>query len=136
MATKSLGTTFTFTPDGGSAVTVGQLSSISEITCDAELIDVTTLDTPDGFRRFIPGARDGGEVKLTGFHKSSDGGQLALRVACMAGTQGTAAIAFPDGDSVTFPALVKSFALGAAQVDSAIGFTCVLRANGAVTFPA
>ena len=45
MATKSLGTTFTFnnTP-------VGTLSAISEMTCDSEMIDVTTLASPDGCR--------------------------------------------------------------------------------------
>ena len=43
MATKSLGTTFTFTPAGGSAAKIGQLSAISELNCDSELIDVTTL---------------------------------------------------------------------------------------------
>ena len=39
MATKSLGTTFTFTPAGGAAAKIGQLSAISELNCDSELID-------------------------------------------------------------------------------------------------
>lgn len=97
MATKSLGTTFTFTPAGGSAAKIGQLSAISEMNCDSELIDVT-----------------------------------ALRAAYESGKAGTARIDFPDGAAYTFPALVKSCSLGAAQVDGAIGFGCVLRVNGAV----
>lgn len=48
MATKSLGTTFTFTPAGGSAAKIGQLSAISELNCDSELIDVTTLSEQSG----------------------------------------------------------------------------------------
>ena len=51
MATKSLGTTFTFTPAGGSAAKIGQLSAISELNCDSELIDVTTLSEQGGCRR-------------------------------------------------------------------------------------
>lgn len=59
MATKSLGTTFTFTPEGGAAAKIGQLSAISELNCDSELIDVTTLSEQSGCRRFIQGARCG-----------------------------------------------------------------------------
>lgn len=129
MATKSLGTTFTF-----NGTTVGTLSAISEINCDSELIDVTTLDSPDGCRQFIPGVKDAGEIRLTGFHVKGEAGQNALREAYNTGAAGTAAIAFPDGMQATFPALVKAHALGAAQVDGAIEFTCVLRANGKVVF--
>ena len=132
MATKSLGTTFTFTPAGGAAAKIGQLSAISELNCDSELIDVTTLSEQSGCRRFIQGARDAGEIRLTGFHLKTDAGQAALRAAYESGKTGTARIDFPDGAAYTFPALVKSCYLGAAQVDGAIGFGCVLRVNGAV----
>lgn len=134
MATKSFGTSFAFTPEGGETLAVGQLSSISEMTISRELIDVTTLDAPCGCRRFIPGLQDAGEIRLTGFHQAADPGQMALRVACMSGREGVACISFPDGSSASFPALVKSCALGAAQVDGALGFVCVLRVNGAVEF--
>lgn len=136
MATKGLGTTFSFTPAGGAAVTVGTLTAISEVVCDSDMLDVTTLDTQDGGKRFIQGARDAGEVRLTGYHKKTDAGQAALRAAYASGGAIAALIAFPDGAQVTFPALVKSHALGAARVDGAIGFTCVLRVNGAVTVTA
>lgn len=129
MATKSLGTTFTF-----NATPVGTLSAISEITCDSELIDITTLESPDGCRQFMQGVRDAGEIRLTGFHVKGEAGQLALRSAYDTGAAGICCITFPDGVKATFPALVKSHALGAAQVDSAIAFTCVLRAVGKVVF--
>ena len=129
MATKSLGTTLSF-----NTIPVGTLSSISEISCDSELIDVTTLCSKDGCKEFIQGAKDAGEIKLSGFHVKDEAGQTALRDAYNAGEPGTAVIAFPDGMTVTFPALVKSHAIGAAQVDGAIAFSCVLRAVGQVIF--
>ena len=129
MATKSLGTTLTFND-----IPVGTLSSISEINCDSELIDVTTLSSKDGCKEFIQGAKDAGEIKLGGFHVREEAGQMALREAYNAGEPGTAVITFPDGMTVAFPALVKSHALGAAQVDGAIAFSCVLRAVGQVVF--
>ena len=93
---------------------------------------MTTLSEQSGCRRFIQGARDAGEIRLTGFHLKTDAGQAALRAAYESGKAGTARIDFPDGAAYTFPALVKSCSLGAAQVDGAIGFGCVLRVNGAV----
>ena len=135
MATKGIGTTFSFTPSGGTATLVGTLTAISELTCDSALIDVTTLEETSGCRRYIQGLRDAGELRLTGFHARGDAGQQALRAAYQSGTAGTALITFPDGLKAAFPALVKSVSLGAAQVDGAIGFSCVLHADGAVTFP-
>lgn len=125
MATKSLGTVF-FLNDA----VVGKLSSISEITCDSEMIDVTTLS--DDCRRYMQGAKDAGEIRLTGFHEKNDAGQHALRALYESGEEAQACITFPDGMTASFPALVKSHALGAAQVDGAIGFVCVLRATGKV----
>ena len=129
MATKSLGTTFTFnnTP-------VGTLSAISEMTCDSEMIDVTTLASPDGCREYMQGAKDCGEIRLTGFHTHNEAGQAALLAAYDEGALGNCCITFPDGAKATFRALVKSHALGAAQVDSAIQFVCVLRVSGKVVF--
>lgn len=132
MATKGLGTTFTYINAQGVSTRVGQLSAISEISCDSELIDITTLSESSGCRRFMQGARDGGEIRLTGFYLKDDAGQLALRSAYQSGSEGTACIDFPDGTAYTFPALVKGYSLGAAQVEGAIGFGCVLRVNGAV----
>lgn len=126
MATKSLGTVFSVND-----TVVGKLSSISEITCDSEMIDVTTLD--DDCRRYMQGAKDAGEIRLTGFHDKNEAGQSALRALYESGEEAAAHIAFPDGMTAAFPALVKSHALGAAQVDGAVGFSCVLKITGRVT---
>ncbi len=131
MATKSLGTRFYFTPADGAEALVGMLSSVSEITCDSEMIDVTTLE--DSCRRYVQGAKNAGELRLTGYHQKDDSGQQAIRAAYSTGAAGTARIVFPDGAQASFPALVKSHTLGAAQVDGAVGFACVLRVNGNVT---
>ena len=126
MATKSLGTVFSVND-----TVVGKLSSISEITCDSEMIDVTTLG--DDCRRYMQGAKDAGEIRLTGFHSKDEAGQSALRALYESGEEAAAHITFPDGMTAAFPALVKSHALGAAQVDGAIGFSCVLKITGRVT---
>lgn len=133
MATQSQGTILKFTPQGGEAATVGRLTSVGEISPDSEELDVTTLDSPGGYREYIQGFRDAGEVELTGFHDKSDAGQSALRAAYASGTPGAVEIAFPDGSKAAFSAYVKGHTLGAAEVDGAVGFGAVLRVTGPVT---
>jgi|TARA_B100001964_G_C14186844_1_gene579025 predicted secreted protein len=46
------------------SVTVGEVNSISGPNKARDTIDVTTLDSTGGYREFIGGFRDGGEVSL------------------------------------------------------------------------
>lgn len=128
MATKAQGTVFKFDQK-----TVGKLSSVGEIAPEAETLDVTTLDSAGGYREFLQGYRDSGLVELTGFHEKDDEGQSALRAAFDSGNVGDAQVQFPDGTQVTFRAFVKSYSLGAAEVDGAVGFGATLKITGAVT---
>lgn len=128
MATGAQGTVFRF-----NNTVVGRLSSVGEIAPSAEEIDVTALDSAGGYREFLQGYRDSGEVELTGFHEKSDAGQTALRAAFNSGEAGSAQVEFPDGTVVSFRAFVKSCTLGAAEVDGAVGFGAVLRITGAVS---
>ena len=133
MATVSKGTTLKFTPAGGEAILVGRLTSIGEITSDSAEIDVTTLDSPGGYREFMQGWRDAGMLEISGFHAKDDAGQEALRVAYESGAAGQAVVTFSDGCSVCFSAFVKSHSVGAAAVDGAIGFGAVLRITDPLT---
>jgi len=132
MATTSQGTILKFMPKDGEWVNVGRLASIGEIAPEAEEVDVTTLDSPDGYREYIQGYRDAGELEVNGYHDRADGGQKALRNAFDSGEAGSVEIDFPDGTKVSFDAFVKSHTIGAAEVDGAVGFGAVLRISGAV----
>ena len=132
-ATKSQGTTLKFTPAGGSQVTVGRLSSVGEIQSDSEELDVTTLESEGGYREYIQGLRDCGEVELTGYHDAGDAGQKALRGAYASGKNGAFLVEFPDGSKVNFSGFVKSHTIGSAEVDGAVGFGAVVRISGSVT---
>jgi len=127
MATRAQGTVFRFND-----TVVGRLSSVGEIAPAAEEIDVTALDSAGGYREFLQGYRDSGEVELSGFHEKGDAGQAALRAAFDSGEAGSAQVEFPDGTVATFRAFVNSCTLGAAEVDGAVGFGAVLRITGAV----
>lgn len=134
MATSAYGTIFKFTPAGADQVTVGKLTSIGKISPDSEEIDVTTLDSPGGYREYAQGYRDAGSITLEGYHDAGDAGQLALMTAYDSGALGQAAIEFPDGARAVFSAYVKRYTLGSAEVDGAVGFGAQLRISGKVTY--
>ena len=126
---RALGTTISF-----NAKTIGALTSIGEITPDSEELDATTLDSGDGYREFLQGFKDSGEVTLSGYYDKDDDGQQALITGYGNGEAKAVAIAFPNSTGgATFQAYVKSFTLGAADVDGIVGFGATLRISGVVT---
>lgn len=132
-AIKAQGTTLKYTPATGDAVVVGKLTSVGEIAPEAEEVDVTTLDSTGGYREYIQGFRDSGEVEISGYHDGSDAGQKAMRSAFASGEIGGFEISFPDGAKASFSGFVKSHSIGSAEVDGAIGFGATIRISGAVT---
>ena len=132
-ATRAQGTTLKYTPAEGQQLTVGKLTSVGEIAPEAEEVDVTTLDSEGGYREYIQGFRDSGEVELTGYHDAGDAGQKAMRTAFASGESGAFEVRFPDGTGVTFSGFVKGHTIGSAEVDGAIGFGAVIRISGPVT---
>ena len=125
---RALGTTISF-----NAKTIGALTSIGEITPDSEELDATTLDSGDGYREFLQGFKDSGEVTLSGYYKKTDPGQQELITGYGTGLPGAVVIAFPETGGANFQAYVKSYTLGAADVDGIVGFGATLRISGAVT---
>jgi len=131
--TRSQGTTLKFTPAGGEQLTVGRLTSVGEIAPEAEELDVTTLESTGGYREYMQGFRDSGELELSGYHDASDAGQKAVREAFASGASGAFEVAFPDGSKVNFSGFVKRHSIGSAEVDGAIGFGATIRISGPVS---
>lgn len=124
---KASGTTITF-----NAKAIGGLNSIGEISPSSDEIDVTTLDSA-GYKEFIQGLKDSGELPLKGFLIKGDVGQVELRTGFGSGTPSAVLVTFPDSTAVSFTAYVKSFTIGAAETNGAVGFGATLRITGAVT---
>lgn len=132
---RALGTSISFLPTFDSAepvVVVGSLTSIGEITPDSEELDATTLDSPGGYREYLQGFKDSGEVSLTGYHNPDAPGQATMRELYVSGNLGYFWVTFPDGTTVAFKAYVKSHSVGAADVDGIVGFAATLRVSGLV----
>jgi predicted secreted protein len=131
-ATKSLGTTLTLDPDG-KPVLIADLTSIGEIGVESDEIDVTTLDSASGYKEFIAGFKDAGEVSLAGFVKSESNMEDMLALA-EAQTIEDWEIEFTTGSVWAFSGFVKTWKEAESTVDGVRGFTGSIRISGAPTY--
>ncbi|MCK9518049.1 MAG: hypothetical protein M0R74_03315 [Dehalococcoidia bacterium] len=126
------GTTFTW--DG---VTVAKLKSIGGIELSLDTVDVTTHDSADSYKEFIPGLIDAGEISLEGLFDYTDTtGQHAMLTDMNARESKTAVITFPTatGATWTFTGYITKLKIGDAPVDDAIPFTASIKVTGKPTF--
>lgn len=126
MAGASLGTKFLI-----GTFSVADLTSIGGIDISADTIDVSTLEG-DGWRQFITGMKDAGEVAVSGFFKPSDtNGQKKLFDDLGTGTVGSYAIVFPSPISQTwsFKGVVTAFSTGA-ELEDAVSFESAIKVSG------
>lgn len=135
MASKTLGTTLTKTASGseGSDTVIGNLTSIGEIGIESDEIDVTTLDSTGGYKEFIAGFKDAGEVSIAGIINSES---AFSAMVTLAGSQTVEewTIETPSGSTWVFDAFVKMFKEGESTVEGVRGFTGSLRISGEPTY--
>jgi len=117
--------------------TVAGLTSISGLSLSADTIDTTALDSTGGYRSFIGGFKDGGEVSLSGFLIYADAGQLAIYTAFGSGAVTAFTIVFPDdiGATWAFNGVVTAYTTGA-ELEDAVSFEATIKVSGAPTLAA
>jgi predicted secreted protein len=126
MAGAAKGTTITL---GGTAV--GEVTSISGLALSADTIETTNLLSTDGYREFIQGWRDGGEVSISGFFSNSDAGQAAFLTALNSGTSTATVITFPSPNAATWTCngIVTAYETGA-ELEDAVSWDATLKVTG------
>lgn len=129
MAERALGTTLTV---GSTAV--GGLTSISGVEVSADTIDVTTLDSADGYREFISGLIDGGEVSAEGY-LSDLGTNEATLTGLIGGEAQSCDITFANGAKWAFDAIVTGFSTSA-DLEDPLSFSITLKVTGKPTLTA
>lgn len=134
-ATRTMGTTLVKTKSGDESadLTIANLTSIGEIGVESEEIDATDLDSQDGYKEFIAGSKDAGEVSLAGNIKNEENVQKMLALAESQSMEQWA-VKYPSGATWKFSAFVKSFKDGEKTVDGLATFTSTLRISGKPTY--
>lgn len=113
---------------------IGELTSIGGLNLSADTIEVTTLGSADGYREFIQGFRDAGEVSISGFFKPSETtGQATLLTNLNDGSLDAYSIEFTNlAYKWTFNAIVTGLSTNAAN-DDAVTFDATLKLSGKPT---
>ncbi|MCE5226705.1 MAG: phage tail tube protein [Porphyromonadaceae bacterium] len=133
-ATRALGTTLT--KGTTTPVTIGSLTSINGIEITADTIDVTTLDSTGGYKEYIGGFKDAGEVSAEGYFDSSAGAnQVDLQSDLDDGLVDDYTINFPTTPTAkwTFKGIVTNFKVGDAEMDGTISFSVTIKVSGKPT---
>lgn len=134
MANRSLGTVLKIGATA-SAVKVGGLTEIGGIELSADTLDTTTLDSDGGYREFIGGFKDAGEVSLSGYLDISDAnGQKKMYDAFESGVVQDFAIEFPSSVKAKwgFKGIVTGFSTSA-SLEDLITFESTIKVSGKPT---
>ena len=127
VATRSLGTTL-----NAGTQKVGGLTSIGGLELTSDTIDVTTLDSEGGYREFINGFKDAGEVAVEGFfYGGTDVGQKAMYTLFESGASEEFTIAFPveTGASWEFDGIVVGFSTSV-DLEDPLSFSGTIKVSG------
>jgi len=116
-------------------VAVAGLTSIGGLELTADTIDVTTLDSDGGYREFIAGFKDAGEVALEGYLIPATGkGQKELYDLFESGAVEDFTIDFPaeTGTSWEFKGIVVGFSTSA-DLEDPLAFSASIKVSGKPT---
>lgn len=133
------GTALAWDPAGGSSYTsIGQVQDISGPGLARDSIDVTTHDSPNAWRQFIKGLKDGGELTFDIVYDPALATHAASAGLLSDFTSQTVIpnwrITFPNtGATVwTFPGFLTGFEEGA-PVDDYLSASVTVKVSGAPT---
>ena len=128
MKTHAFGTKFKW--DGK---VVAALKNIGGVEISVDTVDTTAHDSEGGFKEFIAGLMDAGEVPISGFYEYADtDGQIAMVTDCTARLIKQAVIEFPasTGTSWTFNGLITNIKVGDNPTDDGIPFSATVKVSG------
>lgn len=113
---------------------IAELTKIGDISLKRDMIDVTTLQSPDQTEEVIPGLKRSGSISFEGnFYPGDTLGQVGLQSDYSNGTLQDFAITFPTttGTSFTFSGYVEELSFGAAEANGVIPFKGAIKVSGA-----
>jgi len=132
--TRAIGTSLTKTKSGSELVDweVGSLTSIGEVKITIGEEDITTLDSPDRAKEYMPGDIEAGELSIAGITKKANDEQTIVKMATLIKASAVEhwTVKFPSGAKWEFDAFVKEFGTGEASVDGMVSFSGSLRITG------
>jgi len=124
------------------AGTIGQVQTISGIGGEADRVEITNNDSPSGYKEFLAGLIDPGEIEL-GLVIPKGGSELVAYLALLRTEYGWR-ISLPDGDNpgtpadgsiITFPGIFAALPIEA-ETQSEYRATAKIIVTGAIAITA
>lgn len=111
---------------------VGSLDNIDGVAITNEKIDVTTYDSPSGFKEYILGLSDVGEIPISGYLDANDSdGQMKLEADARTKVVRNASIVLGStGATWEFQGYVSEVKIGGGGVGDAIQFSANITITG------
>ncbi len=128
---KAMGTSLTLKKAGDETddLILAHVASIGEQTTEREEVDVTTLDSPDGAKEYIAGAKDAGSIDVE-INNCYDGQAAKLDAVFDGDEVRDWVITYPKGATLTFKAFIASLSYGEATTDGLLTTNITLRLSG------
>lgn len=119
-----------------SSTAIAELTSIGAVGVTREMIDISSHDSADAYKEYVPGLIDTAELPIEGILNKGDEGQTALLTDLEAGTLGTYTITGPTGNAFKyeFSAYVTAYNAGPFNYDGKITFSASLKISGKVVY--
>ena len=132
---RTMGTSLKMVKTGSEAsdLVIAHIQSIGEQSTSTDEIDVTTLDSPNGAKEYMQGAKDPGTVEITA-NNCGDGQVEALQAVFDSGKVRTWVETYPTGATLTYDAYISDFTFGEATVDGLMTASFSLRLSGEPTY--
>ena len=118
------------------AETIAELTSIGELNTSVDMKEVTSHQSSDSFREYLPTLLNGGEVTISGnFYPGDSDGQVAMNTDMLAKTKREVIITYPSAMATTwtFDAYVSGLKTGPADIDGVVEFEATLQVTGKPT---
>jgi len=115
------------------STTQAEITAINDAGPEADMLDVTSLDSASGTREFIAGLINSGEFSVELNFVVANATHATMQSDLKAGTSGTYSIVWTGAaETWTFTALVKSFKVGGAVGDKLTG-NAAFQISGVIT---
>lgn len=127
----SFGTTLTWDSE-----TIAELTKVGAVNTTIDTTEITSHDSDDGYREYLPTVLDGGTFDIEGWFLPSDtAGQVAMFTDFYAKSKKTWTITFPTafGSTWTGSGYLTAISTGDCNVDNAVSFKATIKITGKPT---
>lgn len=128
-AKKSYGTLFK-----QGSTTIAEVTNIGEVGPECETIDVTSFDSPNGWREFIGGLKTGGTLSIDMNFIPGNSTQQGLRSIVGSDATSFSVVFTGSGETYTFTAIVTSFKANTQSPADKLSATVQFQVTGEMTF--